>query len=63
MSSPDGKAALIEEARAGTVGVREETLDRRVEAVSEERQTAEKPQVSEEIVLEEISIDGMCGVY
>jgi mycofactocin precursor len=38
-------------------------LPRRIEPAAAERQTAEKPQVSEEIVLEEISIDGMCGVY
>ncbi len=63
MTSPNGKAAMIEEATADTVGAREEALPRRVEAASEERQTAEKPQASEEIVIEEISIDGMCGVY
>ncbi len=28
-----------------------------------EKETEEKPRVSEEIVIEEISIDGMCGVY
>ncbi len=26
-------------------------------------QTAEEPQVLEEIVIEELSIDGVCGVY
>ena len=29
----------------------------------EEKRAAEKPKASEEIVIEEISIDGMCGVY
>jgi mycofactocin precursor len=28
-----------------------------------ENQTAEEPQVIEEIVVEELSIDGVCGVY
>jgi mycofactocin precursor len=28
-----------------------------------ESQTAEEPQVIEEIVVEELSIDGVCGVY
>ncbi len=63
MTSPNGKVAMIEEATANTARAREEALARRGEATSEERQTAEKPQASEEIVIEEISIDGMCGVY
>jgi mycofactocin precursor len=62
MASPEGKAALAEEAGAGSVDVREEA-PRRVEVVPEKRQTAEKPEASGEIVIEEISIDGMCGVY
>jgi len=28
-----------------------------------EIQTAEQPQILEEIVVEELSIDGVCGVY
>jgi len=28
-----------------------------------ENQTVEEPQVIEEIVVEELSIDGVCGVY
>ena len=28
-----------------------------------ETQTAEEPQIIEEIVVEELSIDGICGVY
>lgn len=28
-----------------------------------ESQTAEEPEVIEEIVVEELSIDGVCGVY
>lgn len=63
MTSPDGKVALVEEARAGTGGAREAVSPRRVDAASEERQTAEKPQAPEEIVIGEIGVDGMCGVY
>jgi mycofactocin precursor len=29
----------------------------------EEKNTSEEPQVIEEIVIEELSIDGVCGVY
>lgn len=63
MTSPDGKVAGNEEARAGTADAREEALPRRSEVVSEERRKTEKPRASKEIVIEEISIDGMCGVY
>ncbi len=28
-----------------------------------EAETAEEPQVIEEIIIEELSIDGVCGVY
>ena len=31
--------------------------------VKNDVQTAEEPQVIEEIVVEELSIDGVCGVY
>jgi mycofactocin precursor len=30
---------------------------------SNESQTAEEPMILEEIVIEELSIDGVCGVY
>ena len=33
------------------------------EITRNESQTAEEPQVIEEIVVEELSIDGVCGVY
>jgi mycofactocin precursor len=33
------------------------------EEAREEAALAEKPEVSEEIMIEEINIDGMCGVY
>lgn len=32
-------------------------------AAKEAKTTAEKPEVLEELVIEEVSIDGMCGVY
>jgi mycofactocin precursor len=33
------------------------------EAVKNENQAVEEPEVIEEIVVEELSIDGVCGVY
>ncbi len=36
---------------------------RPAEVAYEEKPVVEKPEASEEIVIEEISIDGMCGVY
>jgi mycofactocin precursor len=33
------------------------------EIITNESQTAEEPQIIEEIVVEELSIDGVCGVY
>jgi mycofactocin precursor len=32
-------------------------------ACRETESTAEKPQIVEELIIEEVSIDGMCGVY
>ena len=32
-------------------------------AVNENQPEAGKPQILEEVVIEEVSIDGMCGVY
>ena len=34
-----------------------------IETKKNEDQTLEEPQVIEEIVVEELSIDGVCGVY
>jgi len=31
--------------------------------VKDEGQAAEEPQIIEEIIVEELSIDGVCGVY
>ena len=39
-------------------------MEKETVAVPEnEIETAEEPQVIEEIVIEELSIDGVCGVY
>jgi mycofactocin precursor len=33
------------------------------QTVKNEKETVEEPEVIEEIVVEELSIDGVCGVY
>ena len=63
MTKPDGKVALATGAGAGTFDAREGASPQRVEALSGGERAQEKPRASEEIVIEEISIDGMCGVY
>lgn len=63
MKNPDGKVAPVADSRTGKVDAREGTLSRRPELASEQEQAEKKPRASEEIVIEEISIDGMCGVY
>ena len=50
-------------ANAGTEYVVREASPQRDEVAHKEERAAEKPKASEEIVIEEISIDGMCGVY
>lgn len=62
MKSLDREVTLTGRAGAGTTYAEEET-PRRVEPAHEEKRAAEKPKASEEIMIEEISIDGMCGVY
>jgi mycofactocin precursor len=62
MKSLEREVAPAERAGTGTAHV-EEATPRGTEAAHEDRQVAEKPKASEEIVIEEISIDGMCGVY
>lgn len=42
---------------------REEALAHQNKLAFGKERAEEKPQASEEIVIEEISIDGMCGVY
>ena len=62
MKSLDREVALTTRAGAGTAYAEKET-PQRTEVAYEEKRTAEKPKASEEIVIEEINIDGMCGVY
>jgi len=39
-------------------------MDKEIKEITRnESRTAEEPQVIEEIVVEELSIDGVCGVY
>ena len=39
-------------------------MDKKTTEISKnESETSEEPQVLEEIVVEELSIDGICGVY
>lgn len=63
MKNPNGKVAMVADAESGGADAREETSPRRAGIASEQEQAEKKPQASEEIVIEEISIDGMCGVY
>jgi mycofactocin precursor len=63
MKSPTSEVALTEHAEASAVYADKDASLRRAEVAHEEKQAAEKPKASEEIVIEEISIDGMCGVY
>ena len=50
-------------ANTGTEDAITKTSLQRDEVAYKEERAAEKPKASEEIVIEEISIDGMCGVY
>lgn len=63
VKSLDREVTLAARAGAGTVHADRETSPQRIEVAHEEKRAAEKPEASEEIVIEEISIDGMCGVY
>lgn len=56
-----GAATLLCETLTGKV---ENKMEKSVpETLKNESQTVEEPEVIEEIVVEEISIDGVCGVY
>ena len=57
------ESRVAPERRAETTYADGETASQRVEVASKEKQAAEKPKMSEEIAIEEINIDGMCGVY
>lgn len=59
VSRLDGEPAAT--ASSAVVELQEEETPRR--AISEAKAEVDKPEASEEIVIEEISIDGMCGVY
>ena len=59
VSRLDGETAAT--ASSAVVELQEEKTSRPV--VSEAKAGVDKPEASEEIVIEEISIDGMCGVY
>ncbi len=50
-------------ANTGTEYAVREASPQRDEVAYKEERADEKPKASEEIVIEEISIDGMCGVY
>jgi mycofactocin precursor len=63
MKSLESKVDLAAHARAGTTYADKEVSSQRAEVAYEEKRAAEKPKASEEIVIEEINIDGMCGVY
>ncbi|HSL00408.1 MAG TPA: mycofactocin precursor MftA [Rubrobacteraceae bacterium] len=63
MKSLDSRVVLAEPVGASTTHAEKEALPQRAEAAHAEARAAETPRTSEEIVIEEISIDGMCGVY
>ena len=63
MKSPTSEVALTTHAGASTAYADKEASSQRADVVLEEKPAAEKPKASDEILIEEISIDGMCGVY
>jgi mycofactocin precursor len=63
MKSPTKGVVLTTHAGASTAYADKEASPQRAEVTLEEKSVAEKPKASEEILIEEISIDGMCGVY
>ena len=63
MKSPDTEVTLTAHVGASATYADEEASPQRAEVDYEERRATEKPRASEEIVIEEINIDGMCGVY
>lgn len=46
-----------------TPEVEEKEVDTAVEPTQSAEKPAEEPTIIEEIVIEEVGIDGMCGVY
>ena len=63
MKSLEREVDLAARAGADTTHAKEEASPQRGEVAYKEKRVAEKPKASEEIVIEEINIDGMCGVY
>lgn len=63
MKSLESKVDLTAHAGVSTTYADKEASPQSAEVAYEEKRAAEKPKASEEIVIEEISIDGMCGVY
>ena len=63
VKSLEGEVDLAARAGASTTYADKEASPQRAEVAYEEKRVAEKPKASEEIVIEEINIDGMCGVY
>ncbi len=63
MKSLEREVDLAARAGSSTTHADKEASPQRAELAHEEKRAAEKPKASEEIVIEEISIDGMCGVY
>ena len=63
MKSLEREVALAVTAEASTTHAGKEATPQGAEVAYEEKRAAEKPKASEEIVIEEINIDGMCGVY
>jgi mycofactocin precursor len=63
LKSPTSEVAVAARDGASATYADKEASLRRAEVAYDERQAAEKPKASEEIVIEEINIDGMCGVY
>ena len=63
VKSLEREVDLAARAESGTTYADKEASPQRTELAYEEKRAAEKPKASEEIVIEEINIDGMCGVY
>ena len=63
VKSLEREVDLAAHAESGTTHADKEASPQRAEVALKEKRAAEKPEVSEEIVIEEINIDGMCGVY
>lgn len=64
MNDTDGRTALAERAEvSATQAGKEAGKDAAAPQAGTAREAVEKPETTGEIVIEEINIDGMCGVY